>query len=94
MDNVADYLVLAFMWLMGIVLAGVIVFGTMGLLSAAEGVVSDKYYDDQDLVCSKGCVIVPECWTIKVDSEPWWNKTMCVSESKYHTISIGDYFRE
>lgn len=63
-------------------------------LSDASGRVVDKYYDDQDLVCSKGCTIIPECWTIVVSPEPWWNDSTCVSESEYHSIDIGDYYTE
>ena len=63
-------------------------------VTTAEGRVVEKYYDDPDLICSKGCVTTDECWTLVLDTEPWWNSETCVSEEFYHTVKIGDTYRE
>lgn len=77
-----------------IALLVLIVFVIMGAVSTTQGTVVDKYYDDPDVVCSKGCVFHDECWTIEVDGEPWYDNATCVSESEYNTIEIGDEFKE
>ena len=82
-------------WLIGII--GAAAIATIGFLIWAaihttSGTVVDKFYDDSDLVCSKGCVMSKECWTIVVD-KPWYaDNRACVDESEYGSISVGDYF--
>lgn len=69
-------------------------FFIVGEFQTTQGTVTKKYYDDPDLVCSKGCVTTDECWAVEVSGEGWWNDRACVSESEYDSISVGDYFTE
>lgn len=84
-----------FMWaltLLTVVAVVVLGFLVWARIHTTSGIVTDKYYDDPDIVCSKGCVTTRECWTIVVD-KPWYaDNKACVDESEYDTISVGDYF--
>lgn len=93
-DDAFEFFMWALLFLAGVALSITTVFLVANWLTTAEGMVVEKYYDDPDVICSKGCIYIAECWTVVVDSEPWWNKASCVDESTYRTISVGDYFRE
>jgi hypothetical protein len=84
-------------WAIGIlIVVTVLLLGVViaAKLSTTEGTVVNKYYDDPDLVCSKGCYRTPECWTIVVSGDSWYDDHACVDESEYDEIEIGDYFKE
>lgn len=70
---------------------GLLAFAIISWSLTPSGVVVDKYFDDSDLVCSKGCYRTDDCWTIKTDG-PWYNNTDCVSQSEYYSIEIGDEY--
>lgn len=57
-----------------------------------SGEVVEKYYDDKDVVCSKGCVIHKECYALVIEGEPWFDNRVCVSKAYYDTVSVGDYY--
>lgn len=94
MNDLVDYALYAFIVLCGLALAVVCSLGIMDWLSTAEGIVTNKYYDDPDWVCAKVCTRQDECWTLVIGSEPVWNETTCVDESTYDSIAVGDYFKE
>lgn len=58
----------------------------------ANGVVVDKYYDDSDLVCTKGCVRTSDCWTIDTGGSWLRDGKSCVSKARYDSIEIGDTY--
>lgn len=60
----------------------------------AQGRVINKYYDDADVVCSKTCIVTSECWRVIVEDQPWFEDGICVSESYFQTVEIGDYIKE
>jgi hypothetical protein len=93
MDRAWDFFMPLALGLRAVVFFGVMGFLVADVVSHADGPVVEKYYDDPDLVCGKGCIPVPECWTIVIDAA-WWNDSACVSESEYQVIKIGDHFVE
>jgi aminoglycoside N3'-acetyltransferase len=94
MDSFLEKLVAALLAVCGLTLVVLLVFVVLGSINTTEGTVTDKYFDNEDLICSKGCVVTPDCYTIVVESEPVWAETACVSKSEYDSINIGDYFKE
>lgn len=93
-DDTFDFFIMAFLFIVSAALCVILVFAVMDGMSTASGPVIDKYYDDEDLVCSKGCTVVPECWTIVIGNQAWWNEETCVSKETYDSLSIGDYYTE
>ncbi len=77
-----------------LLLIGVIGIVVMDSRHDGEGVVTNKYYDDPDLVCAKVCTISSECWVIVIDGQPWYEDGDCVSEEQYRSIEVGDYHIE
>jgi uncharacterized membrane protein len=94
MYDIEDFAIGAFLVLCVLALIGIGVVAIADGVSTAEGTVTEKYYDDPDWVCTKGCYRTSECWTLVIGEEPFWNEHTCVERGTYDDIDIGDYYRE
>lgn len=93
MDDLLNFLYFLLILCVGMII-GLIVWGTAVWINDYEpGPIVEKYYDDSDLVCSKTCVRQPECFALVIETEPWYDDRVCVSESYYNTVEVGDTFK-